>query len=81
MPPQVLHAGHMAATTRDGHSWHHAGAAMKIVHTAAALVAAWLLHRADVRMTARSAHWKSSPGPPWRPWPRGSRERSPIRTG
>ncbi|MFF4259624.1 hypothetical protein ACFY1L_51550 [Streptomyces sp. NPDC001663] len=46
------HAGHMTAATEDGHAWHQAGAAMTTVHTAAALVVAWLLHRADVRMTA-----------------------------
>ncbi|WP_445042949.1 hypothetical protein [Streptomyces sp. SAS_272] len=45
------HAGHMTAVG-DGHSWHHAGAAMTMVHTTAALVVAWLLHRADTRMRA-----------------------------
>ncbi|MFF5757479.1 hypothetical protein [Streptomyces longwoodensis] len=51
-PQHAMHAGHLAAATGDGHSWHHAGAAMTTVHTAAAVVVAWLLHRADVRMTA-----------------------------
>ncbi|MFJ1806888.1 MULTISPECIES: hypothetical protein [unclassified Streptomyces] len=49
-PRHTMHAGHMAAG--DGHSWHHAGAAMTTAHTAAALVVAWLLHRADTRMAA-----------------------------
>lgn len=52
MPQHTMHAGHLSAATGDGHSWHHAGAAMTTVHTAAAVVVAWLLHRADVRMTA-----------------------------
>ncbi|MPY32927.1 hypothetical protein FNH09_17145 [Streptomyces adustus] len=51
-PRHAAHAGHMAAATGDGHSWHHAGTAMTAVHTAAALAVAWLLHRADVRMAA-----------------------------
>ncbi|WP_262056491.1 hypothetical protein [Streptomyces sp. STR69] len=50
--PHAMHPGHMAAASGDGHAWHHAGAAMTIVHTFAALTVAWLLHRADVRMTA-----------------------------
>ncbi|WP_254076061.1 MULTISPECIES: hypothetical protein [unclassified Streptomyces] len=45
------HAGHMTAVG-EGHSWHHAGAAMTVLHTTAALVVAWLLHRADSRMRA-----------------------------
>jgi hypothetical protein len=52
MPQHAMHAGHMAAASGDGHAWHHAGAAMTTVHTAAALVVAWVLHRADVRTTA-----------------------------
>ncbi|WP_329295843.1 hypothetical protein [Streptomyces pseudovenezuelae] len=52
MPQHTMHAGHLAAAAGDGHSWHHAGVAMTVVHTAAAVVVAWLLHRADVRMTA-----------------------------
>ncbi|MER7683746.1 hypothetical protein [Streptomyces sp. NPDC097610] len=52
MPQHATHAGHMASASGDGHSWHHAGAAMTAVHTLAALAVAWLLHRADVRMTA-----------------------------
>ncbi|WP_328476473.1 hypothetical protein OHS71_03000 [Streptomyces sp. NBC_00377] len=51
-PGPTMHAGHMAATTGDGHAWHHAGAAMTTLHTTAAVVVAWLLHRADTRMTA-----------------------------
>ncbi|MFI6932645.1 hypothetical protein [Streptomyces sp. NPDC050287] len=49
---QVMNAGHVALASGDGHAWHHAGVAMTTVHTVAALVTAWLLHRADVRMTA-----------------------------
>ncbi|WP_406441409.1 hypothetical protein OHB14_20760 [Streptomyces sp. NBC_01613] len=52
VPQHAMHTGRMAAATGDGHAWHHAGAAMTTVHTAAALIVAWLLHRADVRMTA-----------------------------
>ncbi|KRD21024.1 hypothetical protein ASE41_16125 [Streptomyces sp. Root264] len=55
------HAGHMTAVG-DGHSWHHAGAAMTLVHTAAALVVAWLLHRADTRMTAALATLRTLAG-------------------
>ncbi|MER5211706.1 hypothetical protein ABT063_14255 [Streptomyces sp. NPDC002838] len=52
MPQHGMHAGHMAAASGDGHAWHHTGAAMTLVHTLAALVVAWLLHRADVRTAA-----------------------------
>jgi hypothetical protein len=52
MPQRAMHPGHTVVASGDGHAWHHAGAAMTTVHTAAALVVAWLLHRADVRMTA-----------------------------
>ncbi|MFI6460567.1 hypothetical protein [Streptomyces sp. NPDC050538] len=52
MPQHAMRPGHMAAASGDGHAWHHAGATMTIVHTFAALTVAWLLHRADVRMTA-----------------------------
>jgi hypothetical protein len=53
--PGATHVGHMPVAFGDGHAWHHAGAAMTTVHTVAALVTAWLLHRADVRMTAARA--------------------------
>lgn len=52
VPGYAMHAGHLVAASRDGHAWHHAGAAMTTVHTAAALVVAWLLHLADARLTA-----------------------------
>ncbi|MFE2881635.1 hypothetical protein [Streptomyces sp. NPDC059272] len=52
MPQHAMHPGPMAAASGDGHAWHHAGATMTIAHTFAALTVAWLLHRADVRMTA-----------------------------
>ncbi|NUQ99704.1 MAG: hypothetical protein HOY79_25175 [Streptomyces sp.] len=52
MPGHAIHAGQGAAAVGDGHAWHHAGAAMTTVHVAAALVVAWLLCRADARMTA-----------------------------
>ncbi|MGW0949834.1 hypothetical protein ACWD4O_45915 [Streptomyces sp. NPDC002623] len=52
MPQHAMHAGHMSSAAGDGHSWHHAGAAMTAVHTLAALAVAWLLHRADAGMTA-----------------------------
>ncbi|MGI5194307.1 hypothetical protein ACQEVY_11830 [Streptomyces sp. CA-288835] len=52
MPGHAMHAGHVTAEAGDGHAWHHAGAAMTTVHVVAALVVAWLLHRADARMTA-----------------------------
>ncbi|WP_189323442.1 hypothetical protein [Streptomyces flaveus] len=48
----AMHAGHGTTVAGDGHAWHHAGAAMTTVHVVAALVVAWLLHRADARMTA-----------------------------
>ncbi|MET9103700.1 hypothetical protein [Streptomyces antibioticus] len=48
----AMHAGHSTDVAGDGHAWHHAGAAMTTVHVVAALVVAWLLHRADARMTA-----------------------------
>ncbi|GCB51283.1 hypothetical protein SNL152K_8639 [Streptomyces sp. NL15-2K] len=48
----AMHAGHGTAAVGDSHAWHHAGAAMTTVHVVAALVVAWLLHRADARMTA-----------------------------
>ncbi|WP_157857438.1 hypothetical protein [Streptomyces yerevanensis] len=51
VPGHPMHAGHLAAAAGDGHAWHHSGAAMTTVHAAAALVVAWLLHRADARMT------------------------------
>ncbi|WP_435212806.1 hypothetical protein [Streptomyces sp. bgisy034] len=46
------HAGHVTAAVGDGHVWHHAGTAMTTVHVVAALIGAWLLHRADARITA-----------------------------
>ncbi|MEU8929000.1 hypothetical protein AB0D30_03885 [Streptomyces sp. NPDC048409] len=46
------HAGHTVVDAGDGHAWHHAGAAMTTVHVVAALAVAWLLCRADARMTA-----------------------------
>ncbi|WP_155057922.1 hypothetical protein [Streptomyces blattellae] len=49
-PGHAMHAEH--ATGGDGHAWHDAGAAMTIAHAAGALVVAWLLHRADARVTA-----------------------------
>ncbi|MFF1291700.1 MULTISPECIES: hypothetical protein [unclassified Streptomyces] len=52
VPGHATHAGHGTAAAGDGHAWHHAGAAMTAVHVGAALVVAWLLHRADARMTA-----------------------------
>ncbi|MFJ9896779.1 hypothetical protein ACIQPR_25960 [Streptomyces sp. NPDC091280] len=51
MPRHAPHAGSMGVAG-DGHAWHHAGVAMTTVHTVAALTVAWLLHRADVRVTA-----------------------------
>lgn len=49
----TMHAMHaMHSMSGDGHAWHRAGTAMTVVHTVAALVVAWLLHRADARMTA-----------------------------
>ena len=55
MAGHVMHAGHGTAVAGDGHGWHHAGAAMTAVHVVAALVVAWLLHRADARLTAAFA--------------------------
>ncbi|MEU0068096.1 hypothetical protein ABZ027_00745 [Streptomyces sp. NPDC006332] len=52
MPGHAAHAGHGTQVAGDGHTWHHAGAAMTLVHVVAALVVAWLLQRADARMTA-----------------------------
>ncbi|MCZ4507410.1 hypothetical protein O3Q52_04140, partial [Streptomyces sp. ActVer] len=52
VPEHAMHAGHGATAAADGHAWHHAGATMTTVHAVAALVVAWLLHRADARMTA-----------------------------
>ncbi|WP_330324581.1 hypothetical protein [Streptomyces pseudovenezuelae] len=52
VPGHAMHAGHGTAAAGDGHAWHHAGTAMTTVHVGAALVVAWLLHRADARMTA-----------------------------
>ncbi|MFF7166874.1 hypothetical protein ACFZBP_36770 [Streptomyces sp. NPDC008086] len=52
MAGHAMHAGHRAAAVGDGHAWHHAGTAMTTVHVVAALVVAWLLHRADARVTA-----------------------------
>ncbi|MFG3291358.1 hypothetical protein ACGF3G_21430 [Streptomyces sp. NPDC048179] len=50
---RTMHAMHTVhAMSGDGHAWHRAGTAMTVVHTVAALVVAWLLHRADARMTA-----------------------------
>ncbi|MFJ6707860.1 MULTISPECIES: hypothetical protein [unclassified Streptomyces] len=49
------HAGHTVVDAGDGHAWHHAGAAMTTVHVVAALAVAWLLCRADARMTAALA--------------------------
>lgn len=51
VPGHAVHAGHGTAAVGDGHAWHHAGTAMTAVHAGAALVVAWLLHRADARMT------------------------------
>ncbi|WP_329332922.1 hypothetical protein OG252_00940 [Streptomyces sp. NBC_01352] len=51
-PGHAMHIGHGTAAVGDGHAWHHAGTAMTTVHVVAALVVAWLLHRADARMTA-----------------------------
>ncbi len=50
LPGHIIHAGHSDHV--DGHSWHHAGAAMTTAHVVAALIVAWLLHRADARMSA-----------------------------
>ena len=52
MAGHAMHAGHRAVALGDGHAWHHAGTAMTTVHVVAALVVAWLLHRADARITA-----------------------------
>lgn len=41
--------------TRDGHAWHHASAAMTAAHVTAALLAGWLLHRADVTVSGALA--------------------------
>jgi hypothetical protein len=43
---------HHSVPVGDGHAWHDAGSAMTIVHVVAALAVAWLLHRADVAVTA-----------------------------
>ncbi|MEU1409127.1 hypothetical protein ABZ471_43985 [Streptomyces sp. NPDC005728] len=50
--PEHTHAGHPMTAARDGHAWHHAGAAMAAVHILTSLTVAWLLHRADARTTA-----------------------------
>lgn len=86
------HAGHMTAVG-DGHSWHHAGAAMTMVHTTAAVVVAWLLHRADSRMRAAlgtlrtlagaaaatlTPMWPRAVTDPDRPAPRLPRRRSGV---
>lgn len=52
MPGHAMHARYGTAAVGDGHAWHHAGAAMTTVHVVAALIVAWLLCRADARMTA-----------------------------
>ncbi|WP_051814696.1 hypothetical protein RFN58_35375 [Streptomyces iakyrus] len=52
MAGHAMHAGHGTGAAGDGHAWHHAGTAMTTVHVVAALVVAWLLHRADARITA-----------------------------
>ncbi|MGW1747117.1 hypothetical protein ACWCRD_16225 [Streptomyces sp. NPDC002092] len=52
IPGYAMPAGHGSAVVGDGHAWHHAGAAMTTVHVVAALVVAWLLCRADARITA-----------------------------
>ncbi|MEU9958498.1 hypothetical protein [Streptomyces sp. NPDC050982] len=53
----MAHAGHDAMTTgAGGHPWQHASdAAMTTAHVVAALVVAWLLHRADTAVTAALA--------------------------
>ncbi|MCX4904617.1 hypothetical protein [Streptomyces sp. NBC_00878] len=53
----LAHAGHDAmAAGAGGHPWQHAsGAAMTTAHVVAALVVAWLLHRADTAVTAALA--------------------------
>ncbi|MFC7842773.1 hypothetical protein [Streptomyces sp. NPDC057382] len=50
IPGHATHAVHGPAPVGDGHTWHDAGAAMTTVHVVAALVVAWLLHRADAQM-------------------------------
>ncbi|MGX1115756.1 hypothetical protein RKD37_001119 [Streptomyces ambofaciens] len=55
--------------TGDGHVWHHASAAMTAAHVTAALLAGWLLHRADA--TVSGGPWPlpgpcaASPPPSW----------------
>ncbi|GHA19372.1 hypothetical protein GCM10010372_18820 [Streptomyces tauricus] len=49
----TAHAGHFAMATGDGGpAWQHAAGAMTAVHVCAALLVAWLLHRADAAVTA-----------------------------
>ncbi|MEX1651783.1 hypothetical protein ABZ960_01060 [Streptomyces pseudovenezuelae] len=50
-PGHGMHAGQGESAVGDGHAWHHAGTAMTLVHVVSALVVAWLLHRADARVT------------------------------
>ncbi|MFE9503344.1 hypothetical protein ACFYO6_12590 [Streptomyces anthocyanicus] len=45
-PTAVAHA-----LSGDGHTWHHVSAAMTAAHMTAALLAGWLLHRADATMS------------------------------
>ncbi|PWI14413.1 hypothetical protein DI272_09770 [Streptomyces sp. Act143] len=39
--------GHAVSAAAQGHTWHHASAAMSAVHLLSALAVVWLLHRAD----------------------------------
>ncbi|WP_349294273.1 DUF1775 domain-containing protein [Streptomyces sp. LRE541] len=49
----TAHAGHFAMATGDGGpAWQHAAGAMTAAHVCAALLVAWLLHRADAAVTA-----------------------------
>ncbi|WP_151481790.1 hypothetical protein [Streptomyces albicerus] len=48
----AVHAGHTAMTTGGGHAWQYSSGAMTTAHVIAALVVAWLFHRADAAVTA-----------------------------
>ncbi|MGC5563510.1 hypothetical protein ACPYPG_11760 [Streptomyces sp. FR-108] len=49
----LAHAGRSAmAADGGGHTWQHAAGAMTAAHAGAALLVAWLLHRADAALAA-----------------------------
>ncbi|MGC4971677.1 hypothetical protein ACLQ2D_02060 [Streptomyces sp. DT199] len=51
-PSANMGGGHATMALGDGHAWHHASTAMTTAHLAAALVATWLLQRADAAVAA-----------------------------